>query len=361
MWALFTKTNYKRLRKQDIPSEGRSSPSELENRRVPSEGRSSPSFLIPSELKNRRVPINNNFINKIKEIRKIIYNMNTIDYEITEYNIPLNKLNELLGTRWVMKNLELNNLDHNICIKWKNKDINNFIYLKINKIKFNNFLERLPIFLKICNYIQDNSSISIQIYLILSPHKKYIKLDEIISPKHINSGYTHNLNYEICVWREEEFEKVSFHELFHLFEKDHRNENINYKTDINFDYSQYFEAITDFKAIIINIIYLSLLTYKKIMFILKYEYKFIYNQAKLINSNLQNIQNQNTPAYSYFILKYYIFKYFIEEDYDIDILNDLLHKNINYNKLINNIMDYKLNESEYINFNSGRMTFFELK
>jgi hypothetical protein len=324
MWSIFTKKNFKLLCKKDIE-------------------------------------INDNFINKIKEIRKIIYNINTIDYEIIKYDISLNKLNELLLSDWVMENLEINNLDYNVCIKWNGntKNIYNYIYLKTNKIKFDNFIKKLPIFLKICNYIQENSTIGIKLYLILTKHTKYIELNKIISPKHVNSGYTNNITKEICIWREEEFEKVSFHELIHLFNKDHREENINFIQIYNYD--QYFEAITDFKAIIFNIIYLSLLTYKKIKFILKYEYKFIYNQAKLINNNLKNINNQNTPAYSYFILKYYIFKYFIENNYDTNILDNLLYKNINYNKLIDCIKNYLLNDFNYINFNSGRMTLFELK
>ena len=133
MWSIFTKKNFKLLCKKDIE-------------------------------------INDNFINKIKEIRKIIYNINTIDYEIIKYDISLNKLNELLLSDWVMENLEINNLNYNVCIKWNGntKNIYNYIYLKTNKIKFDNFIKKLPIFLKICNYIQENSTIGIKLYLILT-------------------------------------------------------------------------------------------------------------------------------------------------------------------------------------------------
>jgi hypothetical protein len=335
MWSFFTKKNYKLLKN------------------------------INNELK-----INESLINKIKEIRKLIYNMDEVNnYEIIEYNIPKDKLDELLSTNWVMKNLDLNNLNYNISIKWTNNNINNIIYLKTNIKKSEFFIKRLPIYLKFCNYIQNNSNISIQLYLILTNYKKYIELNEIISPKHINSGYTHNIDKEICIWRKEEFEKVTFHELIHLFNKDHRNETCNFTNNNIFinntklNHESYFEAITDFKAIIYNIIYISLLTNKKIKFILKYEYNFINNQAKIIYDNLKNIKTQNTPAYSYFILKNYIFKYFIEDNYDINILNTILFENINYDKLINKIKGYSINDLnlEYVNFNSGRMTFFELK
>jgi len=119
------------------------------------------------------------------------------------------------------------------------------------------------------------SDIDINIYLVLSKLTKYLEIDEIISPKHINSGYTNLLTNDIFIWREEEFEKVTFHELIHLFNKDHRNETVKLPIEINGPKS-FYEAITDFKAIIFNIIYISLLTHKKIKSILKYELNFIY-------------------------------------------------------------------------------------
>jgi len=309
-------------------------------------------------LLNHNININELFINKIKEIRNKIYKIPNINYNIIEYNISENKINNLLSGKYVMENIVLNNLDHNIYIKWKN----NTIYIKCLKSKFNKFINRLQIFLKVCTFIQENSSQNINLYLLLSHHKKYVDYNKIIEPKHVNSGYTNLLSRDVCIWREEEFEKVTFHELIHLFDKDHRHESINFNCDLNnLTHDLYYEAITDFKAIIINIIYVSLITRFQINLLLKYEYNFIYNQAKLIYNNLKNVQKQNTAAYSYFILKYFIFKYFIEEDYDQELLNDILDNNKNYDKLINKIKYYSLNEStNFVDFKSARMTLIEL-
>jgi hypothetical protein len=130
----------------------------------------------------------------------------------------------------------------------------------------------------------------------------------------------------IFIWREEEFEKVCFHEVIHFVNNDHRHEHIDIKSNIEGPTS-YFEAITDFKAIILNIIYLSIITKIKILF--TFEYYFIRNK-------------QNTPAYSYFVLKYFIFKYFNRSNFNEKLFDELFYKNKNFEILLNNIKDYKI-------------------
>jgi len=311
-------------------------------------------------INNNNISINKLFINKIKEIRHQINKLPNVNYNINIIKIPSTKIIELQSSQWVSDELNYEELDYEINISW----LNNNIYLKTTKDKFKSFEIRLPIFLKIITYIQNNSNINITLYLILSSLKKYIEPNKIISPKHINSGYTHTINKEIFIWREEEFEKVTFHELIHLFDQDHRHEIVNLDVDINGPES-FYEAITDFKAIIYNIIYLALVTRRKIEIILKYEVLFIHNQAKMILFNLNNCKNnntiiQNSPAYSYFILKYFIFEYFINE-FNNKIFNFIFFKNKNYNKLIYLINKYKINNLLFIDFKSGRMTLFELK
>jgi len=312
------------------------------------------------KLINDNININKLFINKIKEIRHQINNLPNVDYTINIIKIPSQKIIELQSSPWVSSDLSYENLDYEINISW----LNNNIYLKTTKNKFKKFKTRLPIFLKLVTYIQSKSKININLYLILSSLKKYIEPNKIISPKHINSGYTHTVNKEIFIWREEEFEKVTFHELIHLFDQDHRHEIVDLNIDINGPES-FYEAITDFKAIIYNIIYLALISRRKIEIILKYELLFIHNQAKMILYNLNNCKNNNiiiqkSPAYSYFILKYYIFKYFTNI-FDNKIFDDIFFENKNYNKLIYLIKKYKLNDLNYVDFKSGRMTLFELK
>ena len=303
---------------------------------------------------------NDDFINYIYEIKSDI-NDRKIDfkYSILETNIPNEKINELKNSKWVDNNLNINNLNYDIQIKLNESNI----FIKTTKWKFNIFQKRLHTFLKIINYI-NNNNINFDLYLILSNKKKYIN-DEIISPKNINSGYTNLLSNEIFIWREEEFEKVTFHEIIHLCNKDHRNEDVIIPINI-IGPESYFEAITDFKAIIYNIIYISIITNKKLKSLLNYELFFIKNQAKYINyylkkNKINNVILQNSPAYSYFILKFLLFDYFNKEKFNNNLFENIFYKNTDYYKLIKLIEKYELNEIDYINFNSGRMTFFELQ
>jgi len=310
------------------------------------------------KFNNNNILINEQFINKIKQIRYIINKLPNVDYTINKTIISTDKIKELLDSPWVSPDLYYDNLTYDVNVSWGN----NNLYIKTTKEKFIKFKKRLPTFLKIINFIKLNNSTDINIYLILSNLTKYLEIDKIISPKHINSGYTNTITNDIFICREEEFKKVTFHELMHLFLHDHRNENIKLPVQIDGPES-FYEAITDFKAIIFNIIYISLLTKIKISLILKYELEFIYNQAKKINYYLNNCKEdniiiQNSPAYSYYILKYFIFNYFSENENDT-LFNNIFFKNKNYNKLIKLIKDYKINDNNFINFNSARMTLFE--
>ena len=303
------------------------------------------------------------FINTIKTIRKVITKVKNNKFKITETKILDSIINKFKESPWVDPNLYYNNLTFDVNIVWTNNNVENNIYIRTTKEKFNNIIHRLSIFIKILNYIQGNSNTQIKLYLILSELTKKIEYNKIISPKHINSGYTNIITKEIFIWREEEFEKVSFHELIHLFDHDHRDEVINLDIDINGPES-FFEAITDFKAIIYNIIYISLLTSRKLESLLKFEIAFMYNQANCISYHLSNCMNNNTiiqksPAYSYFILKYFIFEYFIGT-FNQELFNDIFYKGTKYNKLIK-LINIRNLDNKYIDLNSARMCLFELK
>jgi hypothetical protein len=298
---------------------------------------------------------NKNFINKIKELRSNILKLPDVNYNLSLVNIDDNILNNLKSSYWVSDKLCFKDLSYDVNIKWNN----NNIYIKTTKEKFNEFAKRISFFLKIINYInQDNNEINI--YMVLSNLKKYIDPNDIISVNNVNSGYTDLLRKVIFIWREEEFEKVCFHEIIHLLDQDHRNENIDYQTNIDGPTS-YHEAITDFKGIIFNLIYLSLVTKIKINLLFEYEYSFIKNQAKYINYYLNKFNKQESPAYSYYVLKYFIFTYFNSNNFDEKLFNQIINENISYKLLINKITNYSIRNYKFINFNSARMTLFELK
>jgi hypothetical protein len=293
-------------------------------------------------------------ITSMKKIKEEIMNQK-IDPLIGPCTIPKSKIEKLRKSFWVDPDLVYDYLDYDIHIKLGE----NNIYIKTSKDKFNKIKKRLKIFLNMISYISEKSKNKFNLYLILTYNKKYID-DSIICPKHVNSGYTDKSTNDIFIWREEEFEKVTFHELIHLIDHDHSHENIKTNVEINGPTS-YFEAITDFKAIIYYIIYLSLVTNLRMRTLLRYEMFFIYNQAKYINNNLiKNNMKQKSPVYSYFILKYKIF-YFMTHD-DNNLFQEIFFDNKNYKKLIQLINEYNFDiESTFIDFNSAKMIFFELE
>jgi hypothetical protein len=314
-------------------------------------------FTDTTFSKIKSIKFNKLFIQKLKMIRSEIINTNNVEYTCTITKIPDNVINELKSSFWVSKKLSYDYLPYEVNIKWKN----NNIYIKTTEEKFNSFSQRLPIFLKIIDYINKNNNENIKIYMILSNLKKYIDPNKIISVDNINSGYTDISSKVIFIWREEEFEKLCFHEMIHLLDKDHRHETVNMSIDIDGPES-FYEAITDFKAILFNVIYLSLVTKIKIKILFSYEYSFIKNQAIYIYNSLKQFKKQESPAYSYFILKYFIFKYFNSDYFNNQLFNEIFYYNKNFNSLIEFIKDYDLNNNNYdLSIKSGRMTLFELK
>jgi hypothetical protein len=68
--------------------------------------------------------------------------------------------------------------------------------------------------------------------------------------------------------------------------------------------------------------------------------------------------NQSTSAFSYYILKYLLFEYLLNLN-KCDIYEHLYY--INYNNLLNNILNKPFNQTKFINLKSMRMTLIQLK
>ena len=302
----------------------------------------------------------------IKEERKKVKNkLKKIEYKIELYTIPENKIKRLIETEWVSHEVinNLQTLDTNYKITWNYKTTHN-IYLKCTKEKYNSFFKRINILLNVINYLYDKKTYEenkpINMYLVLTPLEKNLEIDSIIGPKNINSGYTDFNENEIFIWREEEFEKVILHELIHYIDMDNRhikfNDNVLIHNVNNF--KSYFEAFTDFWGIIYHLIYVSLVTERSINSLLQIEFKFMENQANLMNNffELNNWEhkkeiNQNTPAFSYFIIKYMIFEKVINSN-NITLLD-------NPYELILNILSNRFKTNKFIIL-SPRMTLIQL-
>lgn len=306
-----------------------------------------------SLLSKNKIITNDLLINKMMNDRNIIYSLPDINYTINNIEIPLDIIDKLSDAPFVYKKglfKKINKLNIQVKIEWND----NIIFLRTTRKKYKKILKRLPIFIKTINYIIGTSNKKVTIYLILTHLKKKCIKNKDIGAKHVNSGYCDIKENYIFIWRDEEFEKVTFHELMHFYNKDHRTE-LYYEPD-----ELYYEAITDMKAIYYNLIYISIITKIKIKKLLNLELNFLNNQALYIKYYL-NFNKTSSPVFSYYILKAKIFNFLVSKKMNKKIYNDIFINNINGNKLIQLVFNDKINNINYNNFNSARMTFFELQ
>jgi hypothetical protein len=308
-------------------------------------------------IKKKYIDINSLFYKETYKKLEIINSMSLVnEFKIEIIKINQDLLKKMMESIWVYENLinNIDDLDVEYLISWNN----NKIYLKCKKKKFDKILNRLPHLLRMINYIKNNNKEKLVIYLLLSKLKKKLDNDKVISPKNINTGYTNTVKKYIFIWREEEFEKVLFHEIMHFYDYDHRHETYNHF--LNFD--SLYEAINDVKAIIINLIYLYLIKNKKLNKLNKLmdiEFSFINNQAIMINYHINNKIKLNSPAFSYYVLKAMLINYITCSNFLFSEYNKLFNEHIEFNKIISklSIIDNK----NFIDFYSCRMTFLELE
>ena len=309
-------------------------------------------------------------IDHLKEIKNKI-KINKIKYDIQNFKISKKTLEDFMDTFWVYNEAmnNLNDLTAEYKITWQYKSVNHFICIKTTLDKFKEFKNRLNILISMLNYLWDNKNTKekrpYNIYLVLTKLKKNLpKQNEILGPKHINSGYTDFIKNIIFIWREEEFEKVIFHEVIHYLDLDVRNMAFSEDTlphHIDGPKS-YFEAFTDFWGIFYHLIYLSFILNKSVNSLFQIEYNFIKNQAIMFNNYFEldnwkkkKVIKQQSPAFTYFIVKYLIFNKVTKNG--IDVLNnprDLI------NELFNSNLDMYFDSNIFINTDSSRMTLLQL-
>jgi hypothetical protein len=297
---------------------------------------------------------NNNIYNKIK-----LYS--DVDWvDITNVLDDLSNLPNIYKFTWKTPHDNINNIDN----------IDNIMYIQTTDEQINKIVKRIKILIFINEYIKyktNNTNKISTIFLVLTNLKRFFpNKNELIRVNHVNGGYSNSYKKIIFVWRYEEFEKVLLHEIIHYFNMDNRDIIINTKLKINGPHS-YYEAITDFWAIIYHLIYLSLIKKVAIKNLLELELTFIKNQAMILNDyfklgNWDNIENisieQSTPAFSYYILKYLLFEYFLINDLN-KYINDL-NKIKKYDKIIKEIIKIGFIKQTYINIKSSRMSLLQL-
>jgi len=172
----------------------------------------------------------------------------------------------------------------------------------------------------------------LNIYIILSPIKKYINHnDKILSPYNVNSGVSSTKDDILCVWRYEDIYKVLIHELIHYYDLDIKydkrlNEILNVKLGQNNYPVLINESITELLALFYHTIFITyhinyynlLSSFKKLLL---YEIMFSWLQLYKISKHYNitsfndyyksNQFNQTSNVFSYYILKcFYTFNIF---------------------------------------------------
>jgi hypothetical protein len=334
-----------------------------------------------SEFSREHIPIfkkvkyilsdNNILIKNIKKERKLIKNFiknNNININIkkVEPNKYNQQIKEYAETSWVdTKNVikELDKLDKNYIIKWylntSTESHKNKIYIRTSD---SNILKRIKYIIYFIEYLKNKNKLfrPVNAWLIMTNLKK-IRPEEnkIIGIKSVNTGYTDFSKNIIFLWRHEEIDKVFLHEIIHYLDMDHRDEHVKDIAQVSSNGS-FYEAITDFWAIYYHIILVSLITRINIKYLLELELGFIKNQALMINEHLKLgswkekpkiLVKQNTPAFSYYLIKYLLFEYFLENNLDFDM---------DYEKLLKIALLKGIQEKDYIKIESSRMSLISL-
>jgi hypothetical protein len=303
-----------------------------------------------------------NLYNNIKSIIKKI-NIISDNLEIKNYKgkISLELLNNNF-TSSPIKNYILNNLKNNYQIKNEN-DIIIYSTKKTinNKSKIPNVILHMFKIIKLLKILfkRNNLNNSQTIYYFETNKKKILPANsnKKIGPNECNSGLTYiqnnnHKNGNIVLYRKEEILKVLIHELIHSNMIDHKiiysTDNKVFSNNFCVDYNILLnEAFTETFATIINIFYIHIINNLKIsllneMFINElcysnyicskimnyYDIKSILDVIKPKDKKCNTYFPQNTNVFSYYILK-----------------NILLHNIEDFNNiLINNTIDYKINE-----------------
>lgn len=293
-------------------------------------------YIIKNNKINHNISINNltkqQFYNQFRNNQENFNIFSEIDLDkiFFENNIedfPVQILNRFMDPDVFDETLQLKNKQIINCEYKKNKLNLTIFYNKINFFKI--FIIIIKIF-SILEYLSINNK-NLSITLFFNKAEKKIPESNMFTPKEINSGVTiHYFNgiIKIYLYREEEIEKVTIHELIHGLDYDlaiRKNfESVENKIKCNFNVSKkniinIFEAFTETTALIFNTILNSILFNKNLEDLFLNEIKFSLFQClkilKFYNLNINNLFNKNscfesnenwiekTSVFSYFFLK----------------------------------------------------------
>lgn len=289
-----------------------------------------------------------------------------------------------------------------------NRNFNIHVYHYKHKFEYNDIEYIKSWFAMISNYAPENCSMNLDVYLFLTPFKKYLPKEKntIIEPKHINSAYTYGCSKQnkIIIYRYEEWKKVLLHESFHTFNFDFHNNNFQllrmfirdtFKLHSDYEiYETYCETWATLWTCAYKSFKLTEKTKKPSLFIpfietlLSYEQQFSVMQANKIMNNFNTNYNmiikgkaknyhENTNVFCYYILKsiclininpfLLVLSKCMNNPFNILFSNKCeelwiqffkIHIHNNKTKDFNKIMEKKVKNMNKNNYTIGRMTLF---
>ena len=212
-------------------------------------------------------------------------------------------------------------------------------------------------------------------YYLTKMKKEFSKNTNFLGPNEINSGLTSfSTNNEITIFRKEEYEKLTLHEMVHALEIDesiiHSDNLIEDRLKCNFNIFKgnkinFGECFTESVALISNVIIDSILTNNSLNDLIKQELKFSILQCskilKFYNLDYENFLCNNCCFKSNknwiektSVTAYFFCKLGIIWDYNTFIKEFMFKKNIDvnflYNFILNNLLsidflkEYKISD-----------------
>lgn len=205
---------------------------------------------------------NNNKINKLFEKGKIKKNIDTIkftplNFDLKSSFISLEIQDIIYNDIDFVETIELNILETLFVVKlYSNSKLNKTNNNKNEKNRVKKMLETLSITIGMSLWTDcslKGRKIIINLFDINKP-KYFVPYKKVIEPKHVNSAYTVPCRYitddyedlYVVIFRNEEWEKVLFHELMHLYSYDIELNNKRINTRVNTRLSKIFNIECEF-------------------------------------------------------------------------------------------------------------------
>jgi hypothetical protein len=256
--------------------------------------------------------------------------------------------------------LKSNNFKNKIILFEKIKININYIEKDEPLININRLLHICNIMYKLNDY---NDILNVEIFYI-KYRKELTEYKSLLCANNVNSGFSVKFKY-VCIFRNEEIEKVLFHELIHFFDNDTSIDNITHNKISEYIINKFGiidehyinEAYTDYYAILYNTLFMSYYLNTDFYELFKIEILFsLFQTAKILaNNNIlnfeqiykkENVIKQNTHGFSYYILKSAFLlrpELLNKKSFDnINLIIELIESSLN-NKIFINIINYYIN------------------